>query len=92
MHFNAAGVAYQASTDFASSWATYTANGNSWGGVATDAAASQVGGQSCGANAVSGLVKVFGGDYFECRFANITGAQMNIEAGAQMWLEVIEGI
>lgn len=92
VHFNAAGVAYQASTDFASSWATYTANGNSWGGVATDAAASQVGGQSCGANAVSGLVKVFGGDYFECRFANITGAQMNIEAGAQMWLEVIEGI
>ena len=92
VHFNAAGVAYQAASDFASSWATWVADGNGWGGCAVDTAASQVAQHSCGANAISGLVKVFAGDYFECRFINITGIHMNIEAGSQMWLEVVEGI
>ena len=96
MHFKSNGVAYQVNEDFASSYgsspgSTYQSNGLTWGGVATDTGAAQPS-QSGGANAVSGLVRVYNGDYFVPYFTNITGIDCDIQEGTQMWLEVVEGI
>ena len=91
VHFNASGVAQQVGTDFASSWSGYASNGLAWGGVAIDTGSSQPS-SVAGANCVSGLVRVNDGDYFQMYFINITGISADIQEGAQMWLEVIEGI
>ncbi|MBO03202.1 MAG: hypothetical protein CMG35_11240 [Candidatus Marinimicrobia bacterium] len=96
IHFNSSGVAYQANTDYASSWGSslgYSSSGASFGGCAMATGTINIGPHHAGGmNAISDLVRVYDGDYFEVRFGNTSGNEVTLEAGAQFWIEVVEGL
>lgn len=103
IHFNASGVAYGFDRqgggtleDYASSWGAqngYSASGASFGGCAMATGTNNVGPHhAAGMNAVSDLVRVYDGDYFEVRFGTTSGNNVVPEPNAQFWIEVVEGL
>ena len=100
-HWHSSGVHYKSDTiqgavqkDYASNDGVFpggAASGQGWQACAASSAAGQI--QSTGLlTAVSGLVKVYPGDYFSIAFGNSTGVDVGLERGCQLWMEVIEGV
>lgn len=103
VHFNGSGVAYGFDKngggtleDYASSWGSqtgYSTTGASFGGCAMATGTNNVGPHhAAGMNAVSDLVRVYDGDYFEVRFGTTSGNNVVPEPNAQFWIEIVEGL
>lgn len=100
-HYHSSGVHYKSDViqgsvqkDYASNDGSFHGNpapGLGWEGVANISAIQQIQSTSH-LTSVSGLVRVYPGDYFYVVFGNTCGVDVTLERGVQLWMEVIEGI